>query len=183
MAKAKETSEVDLMPGGTPEDVDLSDLRVNFSSQEAESEALDFEPVPAGKYPVAITDVEVRFCGPESKNPGKPYWAVEMTVQEGKYENRKFWGNVMLFEGALYSLAQLLKATGNQAALDSGKIPEGQTLVGKQMTITVAKVRDTYREKRDGDGTEKFFKNEVKGYRSTTEGVAAGAGSSGSLLP
>lgn len=185
-------SDNDLLPGGEalsgPEasEVDLSNLRVNFSEQEASSEARDFDPVPSGKYNVAITDIEVRFSTSE-KNNGKPYWAVEMTCQEGKYENRKFWGNVMLFEGALFSLSQLLKATGFGDRVDPksktyGKIPSGDELVGKQLTINVVKTRDTYKEKQNGDG-EKLFKNEVKGYLAKGAAASPAAGGSGTLLP
>lgn len=182
----------DLLPSGASPvedsaEVDLSNLRVNFSDQEASSEAFSMDPVPTGKYNVAITDIEVRFSKSE-KNNGKPYWSVEMTVQDGKYEGRKFWGNVMLFEGALFSLSQLLKATGFEDRVTPGsktygKIPAGDELQGKNLTINVQKVRDTYREQQNGDG-EKQFKNEVKGYLKAggaTVGTATSGG--GSLMP
>lgn len=182
----------DLLPTGSggPEaaedELDLSDLRVNFSDEEASSEAINFDPVPTGKYNVAITGVEVRRSTSE-KNPGKPYWAVEMTAQDGKYEGRKFWGNVMLWSGAAFSLSQLLKATGFGDRVDPksktfGKIPSGDDLMGKQLTINVVKTRDTYREKENGDG-EKLFKNEVKGYKPLETAGAASASASGSLMP
>lgn len=170
----------DLMPGNPEAAEDLSNLRINFSEEEASSEAMDFDPVPSGKYHVRITDLEVRHSTSE-KNPGKPYWSVEMTCQSGPYENRKFWGNVMLWEGAAYSLAQLLKATGNEKALKTGKIPDGQTLVGKELQITVQKARDTYKEKQNDDGV-KLFKNEVKGYKAFDASATESSGS-GSLLP
>jgi len=181
----------DLLPSGAggPEDSeDLQDLRVNFSEEEATSEALDFSPVPTGKYNVAITDIEVRRSTSE-KNPGKLYWSVEMTVQDGPYEKRKFWGNVMLFDQALYSLAQLLKATGFGDRVDPkskthGKIPSGEELISKQLTISVVKTRDKYREAEMADGS-KLYKNEVKGYSALGAGKTVGTASAGSssLLP
>jgi hypothetical protein len=182
MAGKKDTN--DLLPSGSgPEasDVDLSDLRVNFSEEEAASEAFSYDPVPTGSYNVNVTGIETRFSTSE-KNNGKPYWAVEMTVQDGPYEGRKFWGNVMLFDGALYSLSQLLKATGFEAALKTGKVPPADDLVGKTLTINVVKTRDTYRENQNQDGV-KLFKNEVKGYKALQDAAAPGAGASGSLLP
>jgi hypothetical protein len=170
------------------DEVDLSNLRVNFSDKEATSEAFDLDPVPSGKYPVAITDIEVRKSTSE-KNPGKPYWSVEMTVQDGnKYAGRKFWGNVMLFEGALFSLSQLLKATGiadrvEEGSKTYGKIPSGDELLGKQLTITVVKTRDNYREKEQGDPSVKLFKNEVKGYMGAGAVVGSAASGGDSLLP
>lgn len=160
-----------------------SGLRVDFSSEEANSEALDFDPIPSGKYHVKITEVTDKECGPESKNPGKPYWNVEMTVQDGEFNDRKLWGNVMLFNGALYSLSQILKATGNQKALESGAIPAKETLITKDLIVVVLKQRDTYKEAQANDG-QPLFKNEVKGYKAWSEGALAGTSSSGaSLMP
>jgi hypothetical protein len=165
-------------------------LKVNFSDQEASSEAIDFTPVPSGTYPVLISDVETRESNSE-KNPGKPYWHLEMTVvQEGHpYQGRKFWGNVMLWDGALYSLAQLLKAIGREDLLKSGKIPADPSfLVSNEIRITVQKVRDTYGEKKRAengdDSTDPLFKNEVKGYKPAGSGGDATTSATGSsILP
>lgn len=170
-----------LLPDDTDnsaDDVDVSNLRVNFSDEEAASEARDFEPIPGGKYAVKITDYEIRKSTSE-KNFGKPYWALTLTVQDGKYEGRKLWTNVMLFNGALYSLSQLLKAIGREDALKSGQIPSGDELLGKDVVVVVAKQRDTYKEEQYGDG-EKYFKNEVKGFKSANALQTSGEGS---LLP
>lgn len=166
------------------------DLRVNFSDEEAASEGRSFEPIPSGQYYCRLTDLELKECGPESKNAGKNYWAAEFTVQDGEYEGRKLWTNVMLFDGALYTLAQLLKATGYADALKTGVIPDADDLISKECIVIVKKMRDAYREQRDGDG-EPQWKNEVKGIKAfdgtspspkkgATASVAAGPGS---LLP
>ena len=159
-------------------------LKVNFSDQEASSEARSFDPLPTGAYYCRITDVEDRECGPESKNPGKPYWSIEFTIQDGPHEGRKVWTNCMLFNGALYTLAQLLKATGNEKALQTGNIPDGESFVSKEVLINVKKQRDTYAEQRDGDG-EVQWKNEVKGIKAYDGASPAGKVKSGagSLLP
>ena len=162
----------------------MSGLKVNFSDQEASSEARSFDPLPTGSYYCRITDVEERWCGQESKNPGKPYWNIEFTVQDGPFEDRRVWTNCMLFEGALYTLAQLLKATGNEKALQTGNIPDGESFVTREVIVNVKKQRDTYAEQRDADG-EVQWKNEVKGIRayagaSPTSKAKSGAGS---LLP
>jgi hypothetical protein len=164
---------------------DVSNIRVNFSEEEASSEARDFDPLPGGKYLAAITDYEVRRSTSE-KNNGKPYWALTLTIKDegGKYDGRKVWANVMLFEGALYSLSQLLKATGYEDRLPGGKkagqIPSGDELLGKEVVLNLAKQRDTYKEKQYDDG-EKYFKNEVKGFKSSD--ALATSGGEGSLLP
>lgn len=146
-------------------------IHVNFSDEEAGSEARSFDPLPRGKYPVKITDIELRFVK-QGKNEGRPYWNVEFTVQEGDYDGRKVWTNVMLFDGALYSLAQLLKATGNEAALRTGQIPDPDELISNDVIINVIKKAAT---------DEYDARNEVKGILRPDS--LQGAGSGGSLLP
>ena len=158
-------------------------LRVDFSSKEAESEALSFTPMPSGNYHVKITEITDKESTSE-KNYGKPYWNVEMTVQEGKYLDRKLWANVMLFEGALYSLSQLLKATGHADAIKSGKIPNKEVFISKDVLIVVKKQLDEY-AMRDADPDDPpIYKNEVKGFKTYQEGALDSASASGgSLLP
>ena len=173
-----------LLPEDTaPDSIDMSNLRVNFSDEEASSEAFSFEPMPSGKYHVAITEWEMRTSKSEKHN-GKPYWALTLTVQNGPYENRKLWTNCMLFEGALYTLSQLLKATGHEDAIKTGEIPDEDTFISAPVTLNVRKMRDTYREEQNGDG-EVLWKNEVKGILKPAEDVSKAKGKSGkgSLLP
>jgi hypothetical protein len=179
MATKKDS--VELLPEDTENNSATEGLRVNFSEEEASSEARDFDPLPSGKYLVAITGIEDRACGPESKNPGKPYWALEFTVQEGDFENRKLWTNAMLFEGALYTTSQLLKATGHADAIKTGNIPSKSELLTQQVVVNVVRTRDKWREQQE-DSKVNLFKNEVKGIRSASDGV--GSSSQGeSLLP
>lgn len=187
----------DLLPDGASlddvdggdDDFDINNLRVNFSQQEESSEARDFTPLPAGKYHVAITECEVkRVTNPpqpgKTDNRGKPFYAVTVTVQDGPYENRKLWGNIMLFEGALYSLVQLLKAQG--LAL-SGRVPTPGELEGTHYICQVANQVDTYKMGKDGwtaaDGP-KPRKNEIKNWGKYDGSVPVnGASSSDSMLP
>lgn len=163
-------------------------LKVNFTDEEASSEALSFDAIPSGKYYARLTDVELRECGPESKNPGKPYWNLEFTIQDGQYADRKVWTNCMLFNGALYTLAQLCKATGHEESLKTGKVPDAESLIAKEVIINVKKMRDTYREEKDGDG-EPQWKNEVKGISKYEGESPSSAGNkqtktgAGALLP
>jgi len=159
-----------------------SKLKLNFSSEEASSEAMDFDPIPTGKYWVKITEVEDRECGPQSKNPGKPYWNVELTVQDGDYELRKLWANVMLFEGALYSLSQLVKALGYDVNNSKGfTVPDGEELVGKDLIVSVRKQLDVYKMEQEAS-EDNIYKNEVKGFKPYSP-EAVGGSKDGSLLP
>ncbi len=186
---AKANNDVELLPedtdnnaGGTLDDADFGNLRVNFSQQEAESKALDFSPLPAGKYRATVFDVKNERCGPNSKNPGKPMWNVQFRIADGQnYDNRRVFTRAMLFEGALYTTSQLLKATGHGDAIESGNIPAGHTLVGSEVVITLSRQVDKYAMEQQGT-SDKIYKNEVKGISSLEDAGKIGAGED-SLLP
>jgi hypothetical protein len=148
-------------------------LRVNFSSKEATSEAR--EPMPAGKYHVKITDIDPRESQSE-KNFGKPYWAIEFTVQEGPYSDRKAWTNCMLFDGALYTLSQLMKSTGYDVDEGDFEVPDSDELIGRDVVVRLIKKAAT---------DEYDARNEVKGISAWDDQAASGtsAGKSNSLLP
>jgi Protein of unknown function (DUF669) len=178
-----ETPDEELLPEGasigdfdTEEEFDINNLRVDFTDKESSSEARDFDPLPAGKYHVAITEVEIKKSS-SAKNPGKPFYALTLTVQSGPYENRKLWANVMLFNGALYSLVQINKALGLPYLGDGMKVPTPAQLEGQEFTVSVAKLVDKYKiEKQKEDGTfdpnaPKPLKNEVKSFSAYTEGT------------
>jgi hypothetical protein len=160
-------------------------LKVNFSSEEAASEGRSVDLLPRGEYHVKITGVEDRECGENSNNPGKPYWGMEFTVQDGKYENRKLWTNCMLFSPALYTLSQLMKALGHNIREGSFEVPEGEDLVGRDVVVAV-KIKPKSKGK---DGQEYDERNEVQGIKAWTEGMTLGATTgtatkkAGSLLP
>lgn len=161
-------------------------LHVDFSSEELASEGRSYDPVPTGKYYCKITNIETRYST-SLKNNGKPYWAVELTVQEGTYDKRKFWANVMLFEGALYSLVQMLKALDLGEALKTGNVPDPDDLITRDVDVSIARVVDSWKmdPKNGGDGVTKLFKNEVKGFMKHQTGSVVGIASSkgDSLLP
>jgi hypothetical protein len=139
-------------------DFDPDNIRINFSSDEAESKAL--EPIKeAGWYKVTVHDGEVRASKSE-KNPGKPYWALTLKVQEGKHKGRNVW----------------TKATGHYDPDRDGtsiKVPPLHEIIGKEFEAKVIYVppKGGYNDK-----------NEVKGFRGlnqNSDGEAVGA----SLMP
>jgi hypothetical protein len=189
---ASKKDNVELLPedtdnnaGGTLDDADFNNLRVNFSDQEKESKALDFAPLPPGKYKATIFEVKNERCGPDSKNPGKPMWNIQFRINEGQYENRRVFTRAMLFEGALFTTSQLLKATGHPDAIETGNIPPGHTLVGEDVVITLSRQVDKYAMEHNGwkAGDPKPYKNEVKGISSLEEAGAIAGGGDNSLLP
>jgi hypothetical protein len=156
-------------------------IRVNFSDEEAGSEARSFDALPSGSYDVYITEIETRECGPQSKNPGKHYWNVMFTVDGGPHDGRVLFTNVMLFDGALYSLAQLLKATGHADALETGNVPGPDAFIGERVTVNIRKQKDTYKMEKEGTD-EVLWKNEVKGIKAVKDAGGSSSGG-GSLLP
>jgi len=160
-------------------------LKVNFSSEEASSEARSVELLPRGEYHVKITDVEDRECGDNSKNPGKPYWGIQFTVQDGQYEDRKLWTNCMLFSPALYTLSQLMKALGYNIKEGDFELPDSDDLIGRDVVVAV-RIKPA---SKGADGQEYDKRNEVQGIKAWTEGMTLGGSAksttkkAGSLLP
>jgi len=191
-------TEPDLLdePFMADDDGDDFDFRVNMTEEEAASEGRDLTPLPSGKYLLAITGVKVKTVTNPPK-PGKPdnrgkyYFAMEFTIQDGDHEGRKTWSNVMLFDGALYTAVQMLKALGtnfngtNFQVEGYGKnvIPKGDWWMGKEM---VAYVKLTKGGKKD-DGTFYDDRGEPKAFFSaegwTGSSSSKSSNTSDSLLP
>lgn len=104
-------------------------MRVNLSGADTST----FEPMPAGRYVLRISDHEVKESGPNAKHPGAQYINWEFDVQNEEYEGRKVWTNTMLthegcdcenaeeiekFNKSLGNLVQLLLATGEYTKED-----------------------------------------------------------------
>ena len=163
-----------------------NDIRVNFSDEEATSEARTFEPLPSGVYKVSIFKIEEKKVkefspdGSPNKNAGKPWWNIQLKVQEGDFDGRVLFLSVMLFEGAAYTLAQLLKACG-YAANAKTSIKE-EMFQGKIIEAIVVRKRDQYQERQQQSATP-IFKNDVTGVRAVGSAEAVSSGGSGSLLP
>ena len=62
-----------------------------FNANEVEP-AGSFEPIPAGKYPAAITESEMK----PTKNGSGSYLQLTFTVTDGPYKNRVLWARLNL---------------------------------------------------------------------------------------
>lgn len=157
----------------------MDGIRVNMSSKEGKSVTL--EPLPSGKYLMAITECEVVEVS-SGDNEGKPMFSLELTVQDGDYENRKAWTNVMLFEGALYSLSQMLKAQGVEVkeigeraefqvpGYEPNMVPGPEWWATKQFVCKLKLMpKRTVRNKVTGEKREYDERSEVKGFMSTKD--------------
>jgi hypothetical protein len=175
-------------------------IRINMTAKEAKSGPMD--PLPNGKYLVAITDIEVAEVQNAPKpgkkdNRGEKYYKIELTVQEGEYDGRLIWTNAMLFDGALYSISGMLKAVGVDIDPSTGwfqvpgfeecVVPDADWWMAKQFVVRTlikkGEVKDKETEERYPD------RPEVKGFYPASSWRGAPAPSnksnsaSNSLLP
>lgn len=147
-------------------------MRVNMSDVEVR----DFEPVPSGKYHVAVTDGELKESGENAKNPGAEYIKWEFTIQDDAYAGQKLWANASLLPHALFTLKGLLAAVGYDT---SGEVDfEIDDVIGKELVVRVTK-----KGERTNPQTGETYdpSNEVKGYYKLDDPKASTG--SGSLLP
>jgi hypothetical protein len=150
-------------------------LKVNFTEQEANSTVREIPP--SGEYLVAITDGEIKEVKPGRKNTGKSFWQLRLVIQDGAYAGASLICSVMLFDGALYTLAQLMKALGYDTTAGDFIIPPLDNIIGKNVNVKGYKKPATTLP----DGTELSERFEVKGFKpATRSGTKSG---DSSLLP
>jgi hypothetical protein len=180
-----DVTETDLMPEGEtwaadedvdPSGVDLGDLRVNFSQQEAEA---SFEELKPGRYLATIFSGEVAFSQ-SAKNKGKPYWKLRLKVQEGQPQaGASIFDNIMLFEGALYSLSGLMKALGYDISAGQVRVPQLEEIIGQPVGINV-RIQPARHDKETGKDYD--ARSVVKGYWPAKGGARGGIVSQASSL-
>ena len=164
-------------------------FKVNFTDTDKYAgSSLGLDPLPTGKYHVAITDVEARESGAGSKNPGSTYLNIEMTVQSGEYEGRKVWTNATQLPHALFTIKGILEAIGIETVGNELEF-EAEDLMNKELIVKVNFLKAgqvTY----NGQTRDLDDRNEVKRFYKLSEGTStlgasSGGGSAkgGSLLP
>lgn len=114
--------------------------------------AVDFEPIPAGKYLAAITSSEMK----QTKTGNGTFLELTFQVIEGQYKNRMLWSrlnlenpNTQAVQIAQAELSAICRAVGVITPKDSIELHNLPLLV----TVKVKKREDT------GD-----LVNEIKGY-------------------
>jgi hypothetical protein len=167
-------------------DTSVSDgFRVNFSDKEASSEGRSAELLPRGNYHVKVTEGSIEYCGPGSKNPGKPYYNLECTIQSGPHTGRKLFTNAMLFEGALYTITQIMKSMGISVTAGQMEIPGLNEIIGTDFLVAVVKkpkqeVGDKVYDERNEINS--FMKYDPAGVTQIAAGGAKKSGAT-SLMP
>lgn len=151
-------------------------IKVNFTNEEASSRVRDVPP--SGEYVVNITDVKSKSVKPGKANSGKPFWQLTLVIQDGAYAGVSLLSSVMLFDGALYSCAQLMTALGHNINEGGFVLPSAETLLGK--TVIVKGYKRPAGTTPDGQDLAERF--EVKGFKPFKGGSASKSADS-SLLP
>lgn len=149
-------------------------LKVNFTDQEATSVAREIPP--SGEYLVAITDGEIKDVRPGAKNAGKQFWQLRMVIQDGAYAGASLISSVMLFDGALFSLSQLLKGLGYDITAGDFIVPPLDEIIGKNINVKGYK-----RPPENKDGRELPERFEVKAFKPPSRNDAKKGDNS--LLP
>lgn len=166
-------------------------FKLDFTEDDKNSTSKSYEPgrIPSGPQPCAVTDIDIAQVK-SGANQGKSYWKVELTIQDGPFENSKLWPNIMLFNvtGGNWFMAQFLKATGHADALETGDLPLAGDFIGAQVVAQVKRVKDKYKNDKEPrkDGSS-WYKNEVGGFvvdeDATATSAPKGRTKKASLLP
>lgn len=170
-----------------------TNFRVDFSDVETKN----FDPVPAGRYLFAVTDYEVKECGPNSKNPGAPLIQHEFTLQEpyeikdfGKVAERKVWTNFMpTIPTTLFRLKNFLEALGDDVSGELNYDPIEICSRPLERRLLVAKLSVKPARKDAQSGKTYDERNDIKSFYHAVTWKGAGADSTGaatgskSLLP
>lgn len=108
-------------------------IQINVSDKAAEVRK-SFEPLPVGWYVVQISDVTLRFST-SAANPGKPMYGFEFTVTDdprnpqnadgaSEYLDRRLWTNACLWEGAEFTIVNILRALGHDVQPGNLAVPD-----------------------------------------------------------
>lgn len=123
----------------------------------------EYQPIPAGSYPVIITDSEIR----ETKNGSGNYLKITLEIQDGEFRQRKLFHNITLQNQnatAVYigqkHLSQICHAVGVLQVRNSDELHF-------KPLIAVVKIRK-------GDG-QYGDSNEVQRYEAMTSAPAFNA--------
>ena len=97
---------------------------INFDASQVNPND-EYTPIPAGSYPVIITESEVR----ETKNGTGNYLKVTLEIQAGEYQGRKIFHNITLQNQNLTAvgigqrhLSQICHAVGILQVQDSAQL-------------------------------------------------------------
>lgn len=122
-------------------------MKIDFTGVEGQQ---TFDPIPAGKYIVEVTDYRQSTASEAAKNPGAPTISWELTVESAvggdtvltdrsgkdiKVEGRKVWENMTIVANSFWRLKAFLEACGFDV---SGEIDfDPDEVVNTQLVVKV----------------------------------------------
>jgi len=143
----------------------------------------DFSALPSGKYLVAVTGGEWREVSAtgnaKPENVGKPMLNIEMTVQDGEYQGRKCWTNLLFAESTAWRIKQFALATEriSEADIESGEFDfDLDAFMGAELVVQLK-----FKPADDAKGYDEG--NEVRKFMTADTPITATSGGGGSLLP
>ena len=163
-------------------------VKVNISEKEAK--AGDWDPLPSGRFWCVITNAEKTESKSE-KNPGKPMLNFTFTVQDGKYANKEMQQNACLWDGAAYTIVNILKAIGEYENCFDGKvltIPDSPSFyIGRDVDVIRGVNKKRKEENPDDDASmwvdiRRFAPHDAKAATGASSTAKSG-GKASSLLP
>jgi hypothetical protein len=145
-------------------------FRVNFSGEEAGATGQSSKLLPRGDYHVKVTDGSIEQVKSNEKgNQGKPFYNFELTVQEGEHAGRRLFDRAMLFNGALYTISQIMKAMGLQVHEGEMEVPSLAEIIGRDFIVGVRVKKET--DEYDASNTIRSY----MAYNAQTAAKAEGA--------
>jgi hypothetical protein len=157
----------------TSDDNAADEFRIDFTNVKVR----DFDPIPAGKYLVAVTDYEKRMTGEGAKNPNQPMFNFEFVVQQPemigdkKVGERKLWTNLMpTIETTLGILKGFLAALGDN--VDGELAFNPNEIIARDFGDRLLVVKVDIQPKRKVGDREYEASNRIRGFyhKSTWEG-------------
>lgn len=116
----------------------MEGLKLNLTDQEAASEVRTYVVPPTGGYICNIVDLQEEQVRPDSpNNAGKPYWSARFVIDQGsEHDGTSLYCRIMLFEGALRQIKQLVQAVFPEA-IEGNKItiPPADKFLGRQVLV------------------------------------------------
>lgn len=170
----------------------MTDFKVDFTNVESKS----FDPVPSGKYLLAVTGFDEGETSDTAKNPNQPLINFEFTIQEPetigktKVAERKLWTNILpTVESVLWRLKNFMEALDGRTY--DGPIdfnPAEICARPYEQRLVVAKVTYVPTRKDKSTGREYDERNEVKTFYAASTwknpfGAPNAASGSTSMLP
>lgn len=135
-------------------------MKINFKSETSKNMKTGFDSLPEGIYDVRVTKATVGMS-----QKGNEMISMELTVEDGKYKNRKLFHNIVVQDNEVGEtiLYNILKAVGSDLITEDDVDLSDVTEVLENSSLVVYVEPSSY----NGKPT-----NKIKEFRASKNGVA-----------